>query len=282
MLAGRARHTWIPGTRPPGLGVSSRRSRCCHFSSIVCCSYHAQTCRSTLPMRMLATNAASAARTKRISESIEREQRTERAQGVSKEARLLLLRGRAAGTIADRTKPFGLTALLPHQCRIDYTLRRTTPSEEKQRVGFPTHVTRDDRRGVRWVVWAGNPRTRLPRGGRPLSASPTFRHPRVTRSRHEAGRSVHRGASIIGTPAQRFRETRARFIRSGSLFLGGYRQDACYQGPERWKSEGDEEGGFVCAGVTFTVLIAPWPGWFNTGTTRSPKGDDTSVARPGP
>ena len=28
-----------------------------------------------------------------------------------------------------------------------------------QRVGFPTHVTRDDRRGVRWVVWIGNPHT---------------------------------------------------------------------------------------------------------------------------
>jgi hypothetical protein len=28
-----------------------------------------------------------------------------------------------------------------------------------QRVGFPTHVTRDDRRGVRWVVWIGNPNT---------------------------------------------------------------------------------------------------------------------------
>ena len=28
-----------------------------------------------------------------------------------------------------------------------------------QRVGFPTHVTRDNRRGVRWVVWIGNPHT---------------------------------------------------------------------------------------------------------------------------
>ena len=26
-----------------------------------------------------------------------------------------------------------------------------------ERVGFPTHVRRDDRRGVRWVVWIGNP-----------------------------------------------------------------------------------------------------------------------------
>jgi hypothetical protein len=26
-----------------------------------------------------------------------------------------------------------------------------------ERVGFPTHVTRDDRRGIRWVVWIGNP-----------------------------------------------------------------------------------------------------------------------------
>ena len=28
-----------------------------------------------------------------------------------------------------------------------------------QRVGFPTLVTRDDRRGGRWVVWIGNPHT---------------------------------------------------------------------------------------------------------------------------
>lgn len=34
-----------------------------------------------------------------------------------------------------------------------------------ERVGFPTHVTRDDRRGIRWVVWIGNPHSESFRAG---------------------------------------------------------------------------------------------------------------------
>ena len=166
-----------------------------------------------------------------------------------------------------------------------------------ERVGFPTHATRDARRGnpLGLVDWQSQ--YRLPRSGTP-GASPTFlrivstsvirehSHSRAieNRGRERTLVSQHGGGAF--SPSQRvnhgFGTPGATTSEECSLFLDGYRQGACYQGPERWKSQGDEGGGIVCAGVTFTVLIAPRPGRFNTRTTRSPTRDDTSAARPGP